>query len=77
MAAGLDSPARTTSWGSSEPSGKQQLQTSYSQRLGHHADLGGEINRDEIPVMYQQYIREYMSEVRQQAIREQAKRHKQ
>jgi hypothetical protein len=58
------------------PSGKQQLQTSYSQRLGHHADLGGEINRDEIPVMYQQYIREYMSEVRQQAIREQAKRHK-
>lgn len=58
------------------PSGKQQLQTSYSQRLGHHADLGGEINRDEIPVMYQQYIREYMSEVRQQVIREQAKRHK-
>ena len=58
------------------PSGKQQLQTDYSQRLGHHADLGGEINRDEIPLMYQQYVREYMSEVRQQVIREQAKRHK-
>jgi hypothetical protein len=56
------------------PSGKQQLQTNYSQRLGHHSDLGGEINRDEIPVMYQQYIREYMSEVRQQASRQQAKR---
>jgi hypothetical protein len=54
------------------PSGKQQLQTNYSQRLGRHSDLGGEINRDEIPLMYQQYIREYMSEVRQQA-----KRHKQ
>jgi hypothetical protein len=51
------------------PSGKQRLQTDYSQRVGHHADLGGEINRDEIPLMYQQYIREYMSQVRQQAKR--------
>ena len=49
------------------PSGKQRLQTDYSQRVGQHADLGGEINRDEIPVMYQQYIREYMSQVRKQA----------
>ena len=53
------------------PSGKQQLQTNYSQRVGQHADLGGEINRDDIPLMYQQYVREYMSEVRRQA-----KRHK-
>jgi hypothetical protein len=53
------------------PSGKQQLQTNYSQRAGQHADLGGEINRDDIPLMYQQYVREYMSEVRRQA-----KRHK-
>ena len=51
------------------PPGKQQLQTDYSRRAGHHEDLGGEINRDEIPLMYQQYIREYMSEVRQQARR--------
>lgn len=49
------------------PSGKQRLQTDYSQRLGQHADLGGEINRDEIPLMYQQYVREYMSQVRRQA----------
>jgi len=49
------------------PSGKQKLQTDYSQRQGHHSDLGGEINRDEIPLMYQQYIREYMSQVRRQA----------
>ncbi len=47
-------------------SGKQQLKTEYSQRMGHHSDLGGEINRDEIPLMYQQYIREYMEKVRKQ-----------
>ncbi|MBV9442577.1 MAG: hypothetical protein JO217_07760, partial [Acidobacteriaceae bacterium] len=46
--------------------GKQQLKTEYSQRLGHHADLGGEINRDEIPLADQQYIREYMELVRKQ-----------
>ncbi len=49
------------------PSGKQRLQTDYSQRVGQHSDLGGEINRDEIPLMYQQYVREYMSQVRKQA----------
>ena len=45
-------------------SGNQQLKTEYSQRMGHHADLGGEINRNEIPLMYQQYIRDYMEAVR-------------
>jgi len=48
------------------PSGKQQLKTAYSQKVGHHADLGGEINRDEIPLEYQQYVREYMEQVRKQ-----------
>ncbi len=48
------------------PSGKQQLNTAYTQRMGHHADLGGEINRDEIPLDDQQYIREYMELVRKQ-----------
>ncbi len=48
------------------PSGKQQLKTEYSQHMGHHSDLGGEINRDEIPLMYQQYVREYMEQVRKQ-----------
>ncbi len=48
------------------PSGKQRLKTEYSDRMGHHSDLGGEINRDEIPLMYQQYIREYMEQVRKQ-----------
>jgi hypothetical protein len=48
------------------PSGKQQLKTEYSQRMGHHADLGGEINHDEIPLMYQQYVRDYMEAVRKE-----------
>lgn len=47
-------------------SGKQQLKTDYSHRLGHHSDLGGEINRDEIPLADRQYIREYMELVRKQ-----------
>jgi hypothetical protein len=52
------------------PSGKQTLKTQYSQRLGEHADLGGEINRDEVPLMYQQYVREYMEQIHKQAKRQ-------
>ncbi|MFL6350594.1 MAG: hypothetical protein ACJ74Z_01910 [Bryobacteraceae bacterium] len=48
-------------------SGKQRLKTEDSQRIGQHSDLGGEINRDEIPLMYQQYVREYMERVHKQA----------
>ncbi|HZS54063.1 MAG TPA: hypothetical protein VFA65_06650 [Bryobacteraceae bacterium] len=48
------------------PSGKQQLKTAYSQKLGHHSDSGGEINRDEVPLEDQQYVREYMELVRKQ-----------
>jgi hypothetical protein len=52
------------------PSGKQGLKTSYSSRQGQHADLGGEINRDEIPLMYQQYVREYMQQIHNQPKRQ-------
>jgi hypothetical protein len=45
-------------------SGKQQLRTQYSQKLGEHSDSGGEINRNEVPPMFQRYVREYMDEVR-------------
>ncbi len=45
------------------PSGKQQLKTAYSQRVGHHQDSGGEINHDEIPLADQQYVRDYMEQV--------------
>jgi hypothetical protein len=45
----------------------QQLRTQYSGRIGEHADLGGEINRDEIPAAYREYVREYMELVHKQA----------
>ncbi|HZQ53937.1 MAG TPA: hypothetical protein VFB14_17170 [Bryobacteraceae bacterium] len=48
------------------PSGKEQLKTAYSQKVGQHADLGGEINRDEVPLEYQQYVREYMERIHNQ-----------
>jgi hypothetical protein len=48
-------------------SGKQRLQTEDTQRVGQHSDLGGEINRDEIPLIYQQYVREYMERVHKEA----------
>jgi hypothetical protein len=48
-------------------SGKQRLATVDSQRVGQHSDVGGEINRDEIPLIYQQYVREYMERVHKQA----------
>ena len=49
------------------PSGKQQLKTAYSQKVGRHSDSGGEINRDDIPLADQQYVREYMEMVRKQS----------
>ncbi len=48
-------------------SSRQQLQTQYSGRVGQHADLGGEIDRTEVPVALQKYVREYMEQVRKQA----------
>lgn len=48
------------------PSGKQQLKTAYSQQVGQHSDSGGEIHHNEIPLMYQPYVREYMEQVRKQ-----------
>jgi hypothetical protein len=45
-------------------SGKQQLKTQYSAKDGRHADTGGEINRDEIPLAYQQYVQHYFEEIR-------------
>lgn len=47
-------------------SGHQPLQTQYSGRVGHHADLGREIDRDEVPLALQNYVREYMEQVRKQ-----------
>lgn len=45
-------------------SGKQQLRTQYSQRNATHVEAGGEINRDEVPLAYQQYVQQYFEEIR-------------
>lgn len=48
-------------------SGKQQLKTSYTQRDATHAEAGGEIHRDEVPLALQQYVQQYFEEVRKTA----------
>jgi hypothetical protein len=47
-------------------SGKQQLKTQYTQRNAKHEEAGGEINRDEVPLAYQQYVQQYFEEIRKQ-----------
>jgi len=42
---------------------KQQIKTPYAQRQANHTDAGGEINRDEIPLMYQQFVTEYFDQI--------------
>ena len=48
------------------PSGKQRLKTGYTGEVGQHSDKGGEIDRDEVPLEFQQYVREYMERVHRQ-----------
>lgn len=48
------------------PSGKQRLKTGYTGEVGQHSDKGGEIDRDEVPLEFQQYVREYMARVHRQ-----------
>ncbi len=45
----------------------QQLRTPYAQRAAHHAEAGGEINRDEVPAALQAYVQQYFEQVRKQA----------
>jgi hypothetical protein len=45
----------------------QQLRTPYAQRDARHAEAGGEINRDEVPVALQAYVQQYFEQVRKQA----------
>lgn len=44
--------------------GKQQLKTQYSQQNATHSDRGAEIDRDEVPLAYQQYIEQYFAQIR-------------
>jgi hypothetical protein len=45
-------------------SGKQQLRTEWSQQQANHAEAGSEIHRDEVPLMYQQFVQQYFEEIR-------------
>jgi len=51
------------------PSSQQRLQTPYSQSNATHADTGGEISRDEVPVIFQQYVQQYFEQVHKQSNR--------
>lgn len=45
-------------------SGKQQLKTQYTGASATHKEAGGEINRDEVPLIYQQYVEKYFDQIR-------------
>lgn len=45
-------------------SSNQQLKTAYSRQNASHAESGGEISRDEVPLAYQRYVQQYFEEVR-------------
>jgi hypothetical protein len=42
---------------------KQQLKTAWSTSDATHKDAGGETHRDEVPLMYQEYVRQYFEEI--------------
>jgi hypothetical protein len=46
---------------------KQQLKTPWAQKSTTHTDAGGEINRDEVPLIYQQYVEQYFEQIRKGA----------
>jgi hypothetical protein len=43
---------------------KQQLKTQWTSRDASHSDPGGEIHRDEVPLMYQEFVERYFEEIR-------------
>jgi hypothetical protein len=45
-------------------SSKQPLKTPWSQRQTTHGDSGGELHRDEVPLMYQQFVQHYFEGIR-------------
>ena len=45
-------------------SSKQQLKTPWAQSQAAHAEAGGEIHRDEVPLIYQQFVQQYFEEIR-------------
>jgi len=51
----------------------RQLRTPYAQSAAHHAEAGGEINRDEVPAAFQAYVQQYFEQVRKQGAGQAAK----
>lgn len=45
-------------------SGPQQLATSYEARKADHSDVRAKVDRDEIPLEFQDYVAEYFREIR-------------
>lgn len=45
-------------------SGDQGLQTPYSERAAGHREAGGQIHRDEVPLIYHEYLQRYFEQVR-------------
>ncbi len=43
---------------------RQSLKTAYSNKSAKHAEAGGEVHRDEVPLVFQQYVQQYFEEIR-------------
>ena len=43
---------------------KQSLKTHFADREATHAEAGGEIHRDEVPLMFQPFVERYFEEIR-------------
>jgi hypothetical protein len=54
-------------------SSKQQLKTPWEQSQATHAEAGGEIHRDEVPLIYQQFVEQYFEQIRKPAAKPAAK----
>jgi len=46
---------------------RQQLKTPWAQKQATHVESGSEIHRDEVPLMYQQFVEQYFEEIRKGA----------
>ena len=46
---------------------KQQLKTPWAQKQAQHAEAGSEVQRDEVPLIYQQFVQQYFEEIRKTA----------
>ena len=51
---------------------KQQLKTPFQQQQAVHTDSGSEIHRDEVPLLYQQFVEQYFEEIRKPAAKPKA-----